>query len=289
MRSCWARANCGEGVRKLPTGGASGLNANIVPVLPMDMFFDYLAIRIRGLDARGLSLRFDWITDGESWQLWLVNGVLDPSRRGRHAGPVDAILSMTREGLTKSLAAGGGMKGAIGGGAVQVEGDRAAVDRWIAVMDELRCELRRGRTLIGGGGRAGGRGAGRGAAAGRALRAGCRAGASLGAGLDGRHCRSPRGDRGERGENLPVEAVLRQLRTVRRFGPWPILSLSPCRAAAARWPGSEPSAPARPQRRAPHPVRRRSRDLSGPRSPCVSTRLALGAFECPAPRNAGGQ
>ncbi|MEN9316241.1 MAG: hypothetical protein RIS35_2634, partial [Pseudomonadota bacterium] len=127
-----------EGVRRMFTGGAGSLNANVVSVLPMDMFFDFLAIRIDGLRAQNLVGRFDWVLPdlAETWKLTLVNGVLNHSK-GSHGEAADAVVRLDRAALTRLLGRGGSLKTALDEGQLLVEGDRACFEQFLAMLEEF--------------------------------------------------------------------------------------------------------------------------------------------------------
>ena len=127
-----------EGVRKLATGGAGALNANVVSRLPMEMFFDYLAIRVDGIAAQELVARFDWVLPdvGESYRLTLVNGVLHHAR-GSHGERADVTLRVDRSELSRILALGQGLGPAIADGRIAVAGERARFEQFLAVLEEF--------------------------------------------------------------------------------------------------------------------------------------------------------
>ena len=127
-----------EGVRRMFTGGAGSLNANVVSVLPMEMFFDFLAIRVDGLRAQDLVGRFDWVLPdlGEAWKLTLVNGVLNHSR-GSHGDRADAVIRLDRAELTRLLGRGGNLKSALDEGLIAIDGDRARFEALLAVLEEF--------------------------------------------------------------------------------------------------------------------------------------------------------
>lgn len=127
-----------EGVRTLATGGAGALAANVVSVLPMEMFFDYLAIRVDGIKAQDIVARFDWeVPDAaETWKLTLVNGVLHHSR-GSHGASADASLRIERAALARILGQAGGLEKAFADGAIAVTGNRALIGEFLAVLEEF--------------------------------------------------------------------------------------------------------------------------------------------------------
>ncbi len=127
-----------QGVLKMPTIGPGVLNANVVSVLPMDMFFDYLAVRLNGLKVQDEASRFDWVLPdiGESHRLTLSNGVLN-HRAGSHGAAAMAVITLPRQALTAILMTGGDLRAAVADGRIAVSGDVAAVDRWLAAMDNF--------------------------------------------------------------------------------------------------------------------------------------------------------
>ena len=127
-----------EGVRRMFTGGAGSLNANVVSVLPMEMYFDFLAIRVDGIKAQDLVGLFDWVLPdvGESWKLTLVNGALSHAR-GSHGGRADATVRLDRAGLTRLLGSGASLQSAVADGAVHVDGNRALFERFLSTLEEF--------------------------------------------------------------------------------------------------------------------------------------------------------
>ncbi|MFT3799983.1 MAG: alkyl sulfatase dimerization domain-containing protein [Burkholderiaceae bacterium] len=130
-----------QGVTRLPTTGSGALNANVVSMLPMAMFFDYLAVRLDGQAVQDERWRFDWeLPDvGETHRLTIVNGTMH-HRPGDHAtlgARADARIRVDRTALTGLLLEGTRLEQAIADGQITVTGDRAAVDRWLASLDDF--------------------------------------------------------------------------------------------------------------------------------------------------------
>ncbi|HMN80796.1 MAG TPA: alkyl sulfatase dimerization domain-containing protein, partial [Burkholderiaceae bacterium] len=127
-----------QGVQKIPRIGPGVLNANVVSVLPMEMFFDYLAVRLDGLKTQQAHARFDWVLPdlGETHRLELVNGVLN-HRPGSHGAQADAVITVARSALTAILMTGGDLRAAVGDGRIAVSGDVGAVDGWLAALDDF--------------------------------------------------------------------------------------------------------------------------------------------------------
>lgn len=127
-----------EGVRRLQSGGSGALNANVVSVLPMEMFFDYLAIRVDGIRAQDLEARFDWVMPdaGEAWRLTLVNGVLNHSR-GSHGARADATVRVDRSALVRMLHEGSSLAQGLAEGALAVDGSRERFEAFLGVLEEF--------------------------------------------------------------------------------------------------------------------------------------------------------
>ncbi len=127
-----------EGVRRMGSGGAAALNANVVSVLPMEMFFDYLAIRVDGIRAQDLEARFDWVIPdrGEQWRLTLVNGVLNHSK-GSHGARADATVRLDHATLVRMLHEGTSLAQALAEGMLAIEGARERFDAFVQVLEEF--------------------------------------------------------------------------------------------------------------------------------------------------------
>lgn len=132
------------GARELRQGvprsrpGLGALNANTVSMLPMGMYFDFLAIRLDALRVQDEQLRLDWVLPdiGEAHRLSLVNGVLN-HRPGSHGDAAQAVIRVDRAALTEILLEGGDLRQAIADGRIAVEGDAAAVGRWLSALEDF--------------------------------------------------------------------------------------------------------------------------------------------------------
>lgn len=127
-----------EGVRKVATGGGGALNANVVSVLPMEMYFDYLAIRINGIRAQDLRMSADWTLPdlGETYKLTLVNGVLN-NAAGSHGERADLRIRIDRTAMTRMLSRGLDFRQAIDEGLMSLSGDAGLFDRFLSTLDDF--------------------------------------------------------------------------------------------------------------------------------------------------------
>ncbi len=124
------------GAPKSPPGAQGGVAPRVVAMMPMPMFFDYLAIRVNGPKAAGLALRLDWLMDGEPspHRLTLSHGALSHGL-GSHGASAQALVRCDRAALAAILAAGKSFAQALDENLLRVEGDRQAVGALFATLD----------------------------------------------------------------------------------------------------------------------------------------------------------
>lgn len=130
-----------SGAYELRHGVASPLlgNATIAGLLrhlPLERFFDALATRVNGSKAEGkrTTLNFVFTDLGETHVLVLENSVLH--HRKRDADPnADATVRLTRDFLVRLSTGQAGLREAILGEALQVEGSRMALLGFFTLLD----------------------------------------------------------------------------------------------------------------------------------------------------------
>lgn len=124
-----------EGVAPI-AGKGSRVPPDVIARLPVEKFFDYLAIHVHGERAAGLRARFDWVMTDENvcHRLTVSNGTLNHAA-GSHGDQADAVLRASRATLGTALRAGGTLAQALEGGQLQVEGDAELVARFLACLD----------------------------------------------------------------------------------------------------------------------------------------------------------
>lgn len=117
-----------------PTGIA--ISADVVALLPLRSFLEYLAIRVDGVKAQHLSARFDWHIVGEECQrITLSNGALN-HLPGRHGSAADAVVKTDRTQLS-SLLSRGDLLEAFDSGALNVAGNKALFRTFLETLDEF--------------------------------------------------------------------------------------------------------------------------------------------------------
>ena len=100
----------------------------LVAMLPMEMFFDYLAVRVDGRKAESLEARIDWRMSDENscHRLTLSHGALS-HLEGSHGANAQATIMMNRALLARLVASGAQFAAALADGQLVVEGDATVV------------------------------------------------------------------------------------------------------------------------------------------------------------------
>ncbi len=121
-----------------PPPGASGIvTPKVVAMMPMDMFFDFLAVRVNAAKAEGLHLLIDWVMRDEPshWRLTMSHSALSHSA-GSHGKAAMATVTMDRPTLA-SVVAGAGFAHALQQGLIPIEGDPGALRQLLGTMDSF--------------------------------------------------------------------------------------------------------------------------------------------------------
>jgi alkyl sulfatase BDS1-like metallo-beta-lactamase superfamily hydrolase len=122
-----------NGVKDLPTPDTS--SADTVRAMPLDLFFDYLSVRLNRQAARDAKavLNFDCGTDGK-YILEMENGVLNHTPDAQ-AHKADATVTLSRDTLNKIILHERPLTGAIQSGDVKVAGNGAKLEELISYLD----------------------------------------------------------------------------------------------------------------------------------------------------------
>jgi len=125
-----------HGPPQLP--GTSTASADLVRALPLDLWFDTLAMRLDGRRAAGLRLRMGWhFSDtGERVLLNLENCALT-HRLGVHDDGADAQISLTRATLDEITLQRSSFPAEVQAGRVKVEGRVAALVELMGLLDRF--------------------------------------------------------------------------------------------------------------------------------------------------------
>jgi alkyl sulfatase BDS1-like metallo-beta-lactamase superfamily hydrolase len=125
------------GAPKPPPGTPGVITPKVVAMLPMGMFFDFLALRVDAGKAEGLQLRIDWVMQGEPerWKLTLSHSALSHAV-GSHGPAAMATVCMDRATLA-AIVGGAGFAAALQQGQIPVDGDVGALRRLLGTMDSF--------------------------------------------------------------------------------------------------------------------------------------------------------
>jgi alkyl sulfatase BDS1-like metallo-beta-lactamase superfamily hydrolase len=124
-----------EGVAQLPTPNTA--SADTVRAMTIEMFFDYLAVRLNGPKSADLqaTFNFDFGKDGKYF-VELENGVLNHT--ANHAGNnADATLTLSRETLNKIILGEEKLPAAITAGDVKITGDSQKFEQFVNSLDKF--------------------------------------------------------------------------------------------------------------------------------------------------------
>ena len=123
-----------NGVPKLPSG--SGTAPDIVRALPLDMYFDFMAVRLNGDKAAGRKIVLNWrFTDtGQEYVLNLENSALT-CVADMQADEADATLTLTRATLDEISLRKTTFESALESGKIAVNGKRERFLELLAMLD----------------------------------------------------------------------------------------------------------------------------------------------------------
>ena len=133
-----ARELRGRSAAAAPRGVA--ISPDVVAVLPLGSFLEYLAIRLDGERAQSLSARIDWRllddASAESQRITVSNGALN-HLPGSHGEQAHAVIETTRAQLGKVSAGRATLLAGLETGELRVTGDRALVRELFEHLDEF--------------------------------------------------------------------------------------------------------------------------------------------------------
>lgn len=124
-----------DGVAQLPTPNTA--SPDTVRAMTLEMFFDYLAVRLNGPkagDAKAV-LNFDFGDDGK-YVVELENGVLNHTADHQAEG-ADATITLSRDTLNKIVLGELTLAKAITAGDVKIQGDAAKLELLVNSLDKF--------------------------------------------------------------------------------------------------------------------------------------------------------
>jgi alkyl sulfatase BDS1-like metallo-beta-lactamase superfamily hydrolase len=125
-----------SGVRR--DGPVHQAGGDVVRTLPLDTFFDILAVRLNGPKAEGKRIAVNWIFSDpqEEYTVTLENGVLNHKRDRLHADP-DATVFLSRGVFNAIATKQATFLGRILAGDIRVEGGMLKFLEMMSCLDEL--------------------------------------------------------------------------------------------------------------------------------------------------------
>jgi len=125
-----------EGVMKLPTPDTA--SPDTVRAMDLDLFFDFLAMRLNGPKAEGkrLSLNFDFTDLNQKYSVEMENGVLNHTE-GVAAKDADATVTLTRDTLNKIVLKETSLKDALASGDIKIDGAQGKLEELVSYMDNF--------------------------------------------------------------------------------------------------------------------------------------------------------
>ena len=126
-----------RGVAKTASGTAE--SPDTIQAMPLDLFFDYLGVRLNGLKAAGKTITLNWnFTDTkEQYVLFLENGALNHTAH-RQAQEADATITLTRAAFNEVILRGPAQLDAkIASGDIKLEGKKEKFGELLSLMDNF--------------------------------------------------------------------------------------------------------------------------------------------------------
>lgn len=125
-----------EGVN--PGTGRSVANTDMVRAMTLELFFDFLAVRVNAQRASGLHLRLNWVFPdvNERYACELVHSALNYSQGQQHA-QADATLTVNRAVIDDILMQRRTAAEAAQAGDIQVQGTPGTFARFWALLDQF--------------------------------------------------------------------------------------------------------------------------------------------------------
>jgi alkyl sulfatase BDS1-like metallo-beta-lactamase superfamily hydrolase len=129
-----------NGIAKRPTAGTG--SPDVIRALTLDMFFDYLGVRLNGDKAQGKTMVLNWnFTDtGQRYAVNLENSALTYVADAQ-AADADATLTLTRAGLDEISLQKTTFAAAMRSGQISVTGKREKVGELLGMLEAFTHEF----------------------------------------------------------------------------------------------------------------------------------------------------
>jgi alkyl sulfatase BDS1-like metallo-beta-lactamase superfamily hydrolase len=109
---------------------------DFISALSLDMFFDYMGVKLNGPNAadKNLAFNFNFTDSGDQYRVTVANGVLN--YKSSTQGPdADATISLTRQGLVALALLGRPPAALIENGVISVDGNTGALEDMMSLFD----------------------------------------------------------------------------------------------------------------------------------------------------------
>lgn len=125
-----------EGVKQLPTPDTASPDA--IKAMSLDLFFDYIGMRINGPKAAGTSITLNFVFPDTKQQylVELSNGALS-HLANQQAQDADATVRLDRATLNEIVLGSTTLEKAIAAGRVKVDGDQKKLGELVALLDKF--------------------------------------------------------------------------------------------------------------------------------------------------------
>ena len=122
---------------RAPAASTQLIGGDVLAMLPLRSFLEFIAIRVDGTKAQDLALRLDWHLDGrECEKVTLSNGALN-HLPGSHGDAAHAVVRTSRAELARLLAGRDAFLAVLDAGELDVSGDRALLRRFVETLDDF--------------------------------------------------------------------------------------------------------------------------------------------------------
>lgn len=118
------------------------ISPDVVAMLPLEKFLEFLAIRVNGPRAQDINARIDWILKPEAaaaserQRVTLSNGALN-HRAGSHGDAAQVTVCTPRAQLAQLLQGPAEMLRSLDAGEIDVKGDRELLRAFVRALDDF--------------------------------------------------------------------------------------------------------------------------------------------------------
>jgi alkyl sulfatase BDS1-like metallo-beta-lactamase superfamily hydrolase len=114
----------------------STASPDAMSAMPLDLFFDYLGLRLDPGKAEGKTVTLNWIFPdvNERYVLSLENCVLNHTPN-KQVADADATITLSREVFNQVIMKQAGIPEKVGSGEIKIEGNAAKIQELFSLLD----------------------------------------------------------------------------------------------------------------------------------------------------------